>query len=80
MTISWDQVRAWRLRRQFLDPRASADAVDVVSRLCGVQAQVTSSAELAVRLRQAEPKAGQVEDGIADRTLVKTSARSTSTC
>lgn len=72
MTISWDQVRAWRLQRQFLEPRGSADAVDVISRLCGVQAQVKSSADLAVRLRQVTPKAGQVEDGIADRTLVKT--------
>ncbi len=56
VTISWDQVRAWRLQRQFLDPRGSADAVDVISRLCGVQAQVTSSAGLAVRLRQTTPK------------------------
>jgi len=41
--VSWDQVHAWRLRRQFLDPLGDADAADVVGRLCGVQAQVASS-------------------------------------
>jgi hypothetical protein len=63
--VSWDQVHAWRLRRQFVDPRGNADAVHIVSRLCGVQAQVASSAELAVRMRQAKPETGAVERGIA---------------
>jgi hypothetical protein len=65
-------VHAWRLRRQLVDPRGSADAVDVVARLCGVQAQVASAAELAVTLRQAEPGVGQVQRALADGTLVKT--------
>jgi hypothetical protein len=70
--ISWDQAHAWRLQRQFVDPRGNAEAVDIISRLCGVQAQVASSAELGVRIRQAEPEAGAVKRGIADGTLVKT--------
>jgi hypothetical protein len=45
--VSWDEVRARRLARSFLSERASADAlVDVVSSLCGVQAQRDSAAEL----------------------------------
>jgi len=72
LQVTSDQVHAWRLRRQFLEPRGHADAVGVISRLCGVQAQVASSAELAVRLRQAEPEPGAVGRGIADGSLVKT--------
>jgi hypothetical protein len=70
--VSWDQALAWRLRRQLVDPRGDPDAVDVVGRLCGVQAQVASSAELAVRLRQATPQPGAVDRGMADGALVKT--------
>jgi len=70
--VSWDQAHAWRMRRQFVDPRGNADAVHIIGRLCGVQAQVASSAELAVRVRQAKPDAAAVERGIADRALVKT--------
>jgi hypothetical protein len=72
MKVSGEQVHAWRLRRQFLDPRGSADAVKVIGRLCGVQAQVASSAELAVRIRQATPETGAVERAIAGGSLVKT--------
>lgn len=74
MKVSRDQVHAWRLRRQFVEPRGEEDVVEIVGRLCGVQAQVTSSAELAVRLRQADPGAakGAVDRGLADRALVKT--------
>jgi hypothetical protein len=70
--VSWDQVHAWRLRRQYVDPRGTADANEVIGRLCGVQAQVASSAELAVRIRQAEPEDDGIERGLADRSLVKT--------
>jgi hypothetical protein len=72
--VTWDQVLAWRLRRQFLEPRGgtAASAAAVVSRLGGVQAQVASAAELAVRLRQADPPNGEVQRGLAAGTLVKT--------
>jgi len=55
-----------------LEPRGDADAVDIIGRLCGVQAQVSSSAELAVRLRQAQPEPDAVGRGLADRSLVRT--------
>lgn len=64
--VSWDQVFAWRMQRQFLradggrvighgdevDAVDVADVVDVVRRLAGVQAQVASSARAAVAVRR----------------------------
>jgi hypothetical protein len=72
VTLTWDQVLAWRMRRQFLDPPAAVAAVDVVRRLAGVQAQVASAAELAVAVRQAEPRPGEVAEALAGGTLMKT--------
>jgi Winged helix DNA-binding domain len=70
--LSWDQVLAWRLRRQFVDPVGDVSAVDVVQRLCGVQAQVTSSARLAIAVRQRKPSADEVPAALAERTLFRT--------
>jgi hypothetical protein len=70
--LSWEQVLTWRLRRQFVDPVGGASAPEVVRRLCGVQAQVASSARLAIALRQREPRADEVPDALAARTLFKT--------
>jgi Winged helix DNA-binding domain len=71
-SLPWDRVLAWRMRRQFLDRPKSASTVAVVSRLCGVQAQVASSAELAVAVRQPNPRKGDVAKNVASRKLVKT--------
>ena len=71
MTLTWEQVLAWRLRRQLLDPRGGVDAVGVVGRLCGVQAQVASAAELAVAVRQADPAPGALAAALGERRLVK---------
>ena len=70
--LSWDQALAWRMHRHHLDPPAGASAVDVVHRLCGVQAQVTSAAALAVAVRQAEPGTTAVPEALADGSLVRT--------
>ena len=72
MKVTREQVLAWRLRRQFVDPRGEASAGEIVGRLCGVQAQVASAAELAVGLRQRKPEADAVNRALADGTLVKT--------
>jgi len=81
--VTWEQVRAWRLARQLLIPVAEAsvdrqsvedvsdDVVQVVSRLCGVQAQVPSAAELAIATRQERPQPGQVEQALAERRLLR---------
>lgn len=45
--FSGEQALAWRLHRQHLDQRAPRTALlDVAARLCGLHAQVLSSAEL----------------------------------
>ncbi|AYF76438.1 winged helix DNA-binding domain-containing protein [Nocardia yunnanensis] len=72
MKVSWDQVFGWRVRRQFVDPRSDGDAVAVVRRLCGVQAQVTSAAETAVALRRSQGTPGAVVAALGEGTLVKT--------
>lgn len=70
--LAWDNVLAWRMRRQLLDRPKSADALAVASRLCGIQAQVASSAELAVAARRANPRKGDVARNLASRKLIKT--------
>ncbi len=72
MRATSDQVLTWRLQRQFVDPRTDAGAGDIVSRLCGVQAQVASAAALAVALRQHDPRLDRVSAGLTDGSLVKT--------
>ncbi|MFE3702008.1 winged helix DNA-binding domain-containing protein [Nocardia tengchongensis] len=72
MRVSWDQVFAWRVRRQFVDPRTEGDAVAVAERLCGIQAQVTSAAETAVALRRSAGEPGAVVRALGEGTLLKT--------
>ena len=72
MQATWDQVLTWRLERQFVDPRTDAGAGDVVSRLCGVQAQVASAAALAVALRRRDPGRDGVSAALERGSLVKT--------
>ncbi|NEW33614.1 winged helix DNA-binding domain-containing protein [Nocardia cyriacigeorgica] len=72
MRVSWDQVFAWRLRRQFVRPRAAVGVVDIAARLCGLQAQVASSAELAAALRTSAPETGAVTRALAEGELIKT--------
>ncbi|MFC0042130.1 DNA glycosylase AlkZ-like family protein [Actinomadura rayongensis] len=68
LSVTWPQVLAWRMRRQFLAGSDADTAVAVARRLGGVQAQVASAAELAVALRGASPAAPALADG----SLVKT--------
>ena len=72
MRITWGQVFAWRMRRQYLDPRTEGPASEIVGRLCGVQAQVWSAAATAVAVRQAAPDRAGVDRAFADRSLMKT--------
>src|SRR5438105_3881387 len=71
--LDWDQICAWRLERQFLsEPAASGDMLEVVSRLCGVQAQVMSSAELAIGVRTQGVTPAAVQAALwEERVLVK---------
>src|SRR5437773_4985305 len=70
--ISWKRALAWRMRRQLLDPVGDESAVGVVRRLCAVQAQVASFAELCVRVRRTRSKPGDVGRALSDGRLIKT--------
>jgi hypothetical protein len=70
--LTWAQALAWRMRRQLLEPIGDLPATEVVRRLCGVQAQVASSAELAVRVRQQTSRQVDVGKALAEGRLIKT--------
>lgn len=72
MRFGRDQVSAWRLERQFVSRVARGGAAEVAGRLAGVQAQVTSAAELAVALRSAAPEPGAVARALEQGALIKT--------
>lgn len=72
-SVTWAQVLAWRMRRQFVERADDVGPVQVARRLAGVQAQVASAADLAVAVRQTVPEPGAVTRAlIDDRDLVKT--------
>jgi hypothetical protein len=60
------------MRRQLLDPPGTLSVPRVVARLCGVQAQVASSADLAVRVRRRASRPDEVAGALAQGRLVKT--------
>jgi len=71
---TWANIAALRLRRQHLDTPAPHDAfLDIVRDHIGIQAQVMSSAELALGTRVAGLDRAEVGHALwDDRTLVKT--------
>ncbi len=70
--VTWPQALAWRMRRHYLDPVGDRPLTEVVRRLCGIQAQVASSAELCVRVRRKTSKPGEVARALGDGKLIKT--------
>jgi len=72
LKVTWGQALAWRMRRHMLDPIGSQPVAGVVRRLCGVQTQVASSAELAVRVRRRTSRAGDVGRALSSGRLIKT--------
>lgn len=74
MRLSRDSVRAWRLGRQLLEPLIDADAVSVVRRLCGVQAQLLSAggARGSGAATAAPARTGRA--GLAEGRLIRTRA------
>jgi hypothetical protein len=71
LRLTWPQVLAWRFERHHLAECDGGDAVSVADRLCGVQAQVLSAAELSVAVRQAAPTPGQLAAAVADGRLLR---------
>jgi DNA glycosylase AlkZ-like len=72
VNVTWQQALAFRMCRHLLDPIGTPSVTDVVRRLCGVQAQVASSAELAVRLRRHASRPGEVGRALSSGRLIKT--------
>jgi hypothetical protein len=72
-TLTAAQARAWRVARHRLDARAPREAlVDVAGVLCGVHAQLQSSAELALWARVEGLRPGDVDRALwEERSLVK---------
>ncbi len=60
------------MRRHYLDPVGDKSVAEVVRRLCGVQSQVASYAELCVRVRRQTSKAGEVARALREGRLIKT--------
>ncbi len=71
--LSWEQTLAWRLGRHSLVERVpAADALSVVGDICGLHAQVMSSAELSLWARVDCLERDAVQKALwSDRTLVK---------
>jgi hypothetical protein len=60
------------MQRQLLASFGKCSVAEVVRTLCGVQAQVASSAELAIRLRQAASRRGEVGRALSEGSVIKT--------
>ena len=71
--LSWEQALAWRMRRQHLVERASPrSSLRVIRDICGLHAQVMSSAELSLWARVDGLRRGALEDALwKRRRLVK---------
>jgi Winged helix DNA-binding domain len=70
-SVSWEDVRARRLARSALAPRAPADRlVDVVRDVCGVHAQVQASAELQLASRIDGLTQNDVREALWERRLL----------
>ncbi len=74
LKLTWAEAAAWRVRRHHLQERAPAGSLlAVTSRLCGLHAQIMSSAELTAWARVDGLERGEVQRALwEDRTLVKT--------
>jgi hypothetical protein len=73
LKLTWNKAAAWRLRAQHLDHRAPPESLlAVANRLCGLHAQVMSSAELTAWARVEGLKRGEVQQALwQQRSLIK---------
>ena len=74
ISLTWEQVQAWRLEQQCLVPRLGRqNFISAAERVLGVQAQVMSAAEMSIGARVDGLKRADVQGALwQDRTLVKT--------
>ncbi len=73
-SLTWPEVLAWRLTRQHLGRRATREeALGVVSQICGLHAQILSSAELTLWARVEDLEPDAIQKALwGKRSLVKT--------
>ncbi len=72
MALHWDRALAWRLNRHLLDPVGACSVRDVVSGLGAVPAYPDATPELAVGLRRAHSRTGDVARALEAGEVVKT--------
>jgi uncharacterized protein YcaQ len=74
LKLTWRQAAAWRIGRHHLDERVPRrNMLEVVRRLCGVHAQLMSSAELTLWARVEDLDRQAVQRALwEDRALIKT--------
>lgn len=72
MATTWAQALLWRLRQHFLDTPTNDGPVAIARRLCGVQAQVMSYAEIAMSIRGGIAREDVRRALEPDHALVKT--------
>ena len=74
MALTWGQALAWRLRRHLLDPVGIGSVGDVVGRLGAVPGWPETTPELAVGLRRAGSRFGDVARALDAGEIFKTYA------
>ena len=74
LSVTWNQVAAFRLSRHHLAERAPAKAlISVVRDMAGAQAQLLSAAQISLWSRVRDLRIAQIEKALNERTLVKAS-------
>ncbi len=72
LSVTWDQVAAFRLARHHLLERAPAKALTAVTGdMAGVQAQLLSAAQVSLWARVRDLQIAHIEKALSQRTLVK---------
>ena len=74
VSIGWSQALAWRMRRHLLEPVEKESIAGVVARLGAVPAMDDGLAELAVRMRRARSRPGDVARALAEGRIIKSFA------
>ncbi len=73
VALTWEQIGCWRVKKQHLVEQAPRNQMlTVVRNTCGIQAQVMSSAEMAIAARVKDITSEDVQTALwQDKTLVK---------
>src|SRR6266498_1499819 len=74
LSVTWNQVAAFRLARHHLSERTPTQALlSVVGDIAGAQAQLLSAAQLSLWSRVRDLQITHIEEALRDRSLVKAS-------